>query len=600
MFFLKILVSPLFLLLYGYLAFQEIIILGLLVSINFSIMAPSKIAPTTKTPKSPSRRYLCLLCLAGIQYLPSRIHTSPTELSLPSPLGIGVLADVILMSTVIEVTETVPPPPTATMTAAPGPNTTAATATTAAATNIDSPASVTQPGADGSQTKGGGGQATVQLSGTVGAAIPTNSGEVQVSGLAGTNTAFISVPVAPSGGTTFTTLSKASPTTTSTTSNSTSPSTHKFPTYAAALASGTAIIAAAGTFTVIYVVRRRHRRSGRQRKPGPVKEIGQVNNRPFSIRKVSLTNIKHISFGIDGNKLTSMTPPPDIDPETSWPKGHMPPDPEELRERMHDERRRSDGRGMGPSDSPADQGVGYVSSSAGVTPSGKREGYFDGYHPENARRLSGTSMPDHMKPFMTPLKPRHTKDFVQGPVNRFDTISPSIYSRHDSIVTSVDELYSKIDGNNNLNLQKEEYRLRKEQARQQFGSYDFVEEGDEALDDCSKPDKGLENSERLGSSVAGGHSNPYTMQNATSGLTTENIGSGDYFSTQHSAMDEDTPRHHNDYFSTRHATVDSDNGESQYEDIDLSQNDKYGEGTTNNAQKSSGSYFGRLFGTGSR
>lgn len=525
------------------------------------------------------------------------------------------------MSTFVEVTETVPPPPAST--AAPATqatdvvtDTAGATATATAAANTIVAASITASEVDSSQPTGsGGGQTIVQGPGTTVPtsttaataaetstaviATTTDSGEVEVSGLAGAKTALVSMPTAPSGITTSTIHGKSSPTTISIpspTSTSASSSAQKFPTYAAGLASGTAIIAAAGLFTAVYLLKRRHRRHGQRCKPSPVKEIGQANNRPFSIRKVSevmsMTNLNHKSCGGGSNKLTSMEPPPDIDPETSWPRGHVPPDPEELRERMDDEKRRSGSREE--FDSAVDLGIGYVSAT--VTPSDKQEGYFDGYSSyETTRPLSAISMPDHMKHIMTPLQPlqplqpRHTQDSVPEAVNRLDTVSPSIYSRRDSIVTSFGEIHAKIDGNNNINLQREEYRLRKEQTRRQFGGYDFVEE--ELSDDWSEPNKGLEASERPTASTVEEHSSPYTMS-----LKTERTGHDDYFSMQHSSVNQDTEDIHNDRFSTHHSIVTNpDNTESQYEDIDLSQSDSYAEETSNSNKRSSGGYFGRFF-----
>ncbi|KUL89070.1 hypothetical protein ZTR_06136 [Talaromyces verruculosus] len=619
-------------------------------------------ASTRKTRKFLSFRFLFLLFFIGIDYLPSRIYTSSSELSSRSSLGIGVLADVVLMSTFVEVTQTVPPPPAATAppsaAAAPAPAldgnapavqatdpaaaTATATATAAVATNTAIGASVTPSGVDGSQAtaSGGGEQAMVQVPATtiaaaatetptVGAASPpTNSGQVQVSSLADGKTSFVSIPTAPSGITTSI-RGKPSPTATSTPSpNSTSTSTstsstQKFPTYAAGLASGTAIIAAAGGFIAFYLVRRSNRRYRPRRKPSPVNEIGQVsnnnNNRPFSIGKVSevmsMANLSHKPCG-DGNKLTSMKPPPDIDPETSWPRGYVPPDPEELRERMDNEKRRSSGSREG-FDSAVDLGIGYVSSAgsgAGATPGDKRDGYFDGYDghgPVQARPLSEVSMPEHMKPFMTPLQPRHnTQGFVPEPVDRAGAVSPaasSIYSRdfsrRESIVTSFGEIHAKIDGNSNFNAHREEYRLRKEQARQ-FGTYDYVEEEEESHDGgWREQDRSLEGSERPEVVGVDEYSSPYTAQRSTASPV------NDYFSMQHHTANQERGGigQHDDYFSTHHSVVNPDNRESQYEDIDLSQsdpyagsqNDPYTEETTNSNKRNSGGYFGRFFGRGS-
>ncbi|KAI7976334.1 hypothetical protein EIK77_010807 [Talaromyces pinophilus] len=660
--FLKILITIFFFLGYKLLFLPEILFPGIILfSIGCSIMPPSKMASTRTTRKFLSFQFLFLLFFIGIDYLPWRTYTSSSELSSRSTLGIGVLADVVLMSTFVEVTQTVPPPPAATATAsaatapapAPAPDGTApaaqatdaatdtaatatatATATADVATNTAIGASVTASGVDGSQAtaSGGGGQAMVQVpgttaatsttaaaateTGTVGASTSPNSGEVQVSGLADGKTAFVSLPTAPSGITTSPIRGKSSPTATSTpstTSTSTSTSTsstQKFPTYAAGLASGTAIIAAAGGFVAFYLVRRSNRRYRQRRKPNPVNEIGQVsnnnnNNRPFSIRKVSeligMTNLSHKPCG-DGNKLTSMKPPPDIDPETSWPRGYVPPDPEELRERMDDEKRRSGGSREGFVDSAVDLGIGYVSSvgsGAGAAPGDKRDGYFDGYDghgPVQARPLSEVSMPEHMKPFMTPLQPRHnTQGFAPEPVDRAGAISPaasSIYSRdfsrRESIVTSFGEIHAKIDGNSNFNAHREEYRIRKEQARQ-FGTYDYVEEEEESPDGWREQHRSLEGSERPEVARVDEYSSPYTAQLSTANQERGGIGQ------------------HDDYFSTHHSVVNPDNRESQYEDIDLSrsdpyagsQNDPYTEETTNSNKRNSGGYFGRFFGRGS-
>ncbi|RAO68330.1 uncharacterized protein BHQ10_004342 [Talaromyces amestolkiae] len=581
-------------------------------------MASSKITPTRATRKLLSFRILFLLFLVGIDYLPSRRYIpSNIVLSSRSPLGIGVLADVVLMSTFVEVTETVLPPPAATAAPASAPDGNAPTyQATDGVTNTALAASVTASGLDSSQLTGsGGGQAMAQIPGTTiptptaaataaRTATTTDSREGQVSGLVGTKTALVSIPGAPSGISTSTTRGKSSPTAVSTPSATSilasASSIHNFPTYAAGLASGTAIIAAAGLFTAVYLVKRRRRQHGQLRKPGPVTEIGQVNSRPFSIRKISevmsVTNLNHKPCGVGGgsNKLTSMDPPPDIDPETSWPRGHVPPDPEELREMMDDEKRRSGGRNG--FDSAVDLGIGYVSSAA-ATPSDKREGYFDGYSSYiTIRPLSTMSMPDHMKPIMTPLQPRHTQDSVPDSINRLDTISPSIYSRRDSILTSFGEIHAKIEGNNNFNLQREEYCRRKEQARRHFGDHSFVEE--ESCDDWSEPNRGLEASGRPAAATVEEYSSPYTAHlSTTSPKTEEGIGHDDYFSIQHSAVNQNAEGQiQNDYFSARHSILaNSINRESQYEDIDLSQNDPYVEEASKGDKRTSGGYFGRFF-----
>lgn len=327
-----------------------------------------------------------------------------------------------------------------------------------------------------------------------------------------------------------------------------------------------------------------------------------------------MTNLSHKPCG-GGNKLTSMKPPPDIDPETSWPRGYVPPDPEELRERMDDEKRRSGGSREGL-DSAVDLGIGYVSSAgsgAGATPGDKRDGYFDGYdshRPVQARPLSEDSMPEHMKPFMTPLQPRHnTQGFVPEPVDRAGAVSPaasSIYSRdfsrRESIVTSFGEIHAKIDGNSNFNAHREEYRLRKEQARQ-FGTYDYVEEEEESPDGWREQDRSLEGSQRLEVAGVDEYTSPYTAQRSTASP------GNDYFSMQHHTANQEGAGigQHDDYFSTHHSVMNPDNRESQYEDIDLSQsdpyagsqNDPYTEETTNRNKRNSGGYFGRLFGRGS-
>lgn len=629
---LKILTSTFFFLTFISLFFQGVIALGLILSFSFRSMARSKITPTRKTRKLISFRILFLLFLVGIDYLPSRGYTGSTiELSSRSPLGIGVLADVVLMSTIVEVTETVPPPPAATtVPASDGNPPTAqvtngvfdtATATATADTTAVLAASATASGVDGSQpTMSGGGQAMVQIPGTtihtstaattkaetstVGAATATNFGEVHVSGLAGTKTALVSMPAAPSSIMTSTIRGKSSQTSTSTpspTSTSASgSSTQNFPTYAAGLASGTAIIAAAGLFTAVYLITRRRRRCSQPHKPSPVTEIGQLNSRPFSIRKVSevmnITNLNHKTYGGGGGskKLTSMDPPPDIDPETSWPRGHVPPDPEELRERMDDEKRRSDGRDT--CGSAVELGIEYVSSNA-ATPGDKQEGYFDGYSSyETTRPLSTISMPDHMKHIMTPLQPRHKQDSVPEPINRLNTVSPSIYSRRDSLVTSFGEIHAQIDGNTSFNLQRQEYCRRKEQARRQFEDYGFVEE--ESCDDRTEPNRGLEEGERPAAAAVEEYSSPYTLhRSTTSGRTEEGLGQDDYFSMQHSGVvQNEEGQIQNDYFSTRHSVVaNSVNRESQYEDIDLSQSDPYVEESSKGNKDTSGGYFGRFF-----
>jgi hypothetical protein len=257
---------------------------------------------------------------------------------------------------------------------------------------------------------------------------------------------------------------------------------------------------------------------------------------------------------------------------------------------MDDERRRSgSGRDVVASDLGVDLGIGYV-SSAGATPVEKRDGYFDGYAPENTRPLPEMSMPDHMKPFMTPLKSCHTEDSVSEPVDRLGAISPasSVYSRRPtSIVTSFGDMTSRIDGNN-FNPQREEYRLRKEQARHAFsqlGTYDFVEE-EEAHDDWSEHKKGFEETARLETGELGQHDDYFSTQHSTANLETGGIGQHDH------------------YFCTHHSTMNTDNRESQYEDIDLSQNDSYSGSQDDlyaeeaTIKRSSGGVFGRFFGRG--
>jgi hypothetical protein len=594
-----------------------------------------RLISSKKTRKLLSFRFLFLLFLVAIDYLPLRAYSPPSVSvssslsslsSTASSLGIGVLADVVLISTFVEVTETVPPPPVAAATTAPAAvgatpdgNAPEAQATDVAtdtvATNTAVVAPVTASVVEGSQpTASGGGQAKVQGFGTVVATSTTAATETETAGadpssepgaslspgLTGAKTSMLSMTTALSGVTTSI-RGKSSPIATSTPSPSStstpSSSSQKFPTYAAGLASGTAIIAAAGAGTAIFLVRRRHRRHG-QRKHSTVKEIGEVN-RPFSIRKMSGI-INHSNLNIpwakgDGDNLTKFDDAGDIDPNTCYPRGIIPPDPEQLRERMDDERRKSGASGKEVYDSVVDLGIGYVSSAgvdagATTTPAEKRDGYFDGYTHENTRPLSGMSMPEHMKPVMTPLKPLYTQGIsVPGPIDRIGAISPapsSVYSRLSrpaSIVTSFGDIHARIAGNKNnniLNPQREEYRLRREQvgkALPQFGGYDFMEE---------EPNRRLNESERPETDEIGRYDSPYTVQQTT--------------------IDPNMKGQHDDYFSTRYSAVNqvrqSQGLESQYDDIDLSQNDSYGEGHSDSygeeaANRRSAGYFGRLFGS---
>ncbi|QGA17194.1 hypothetical protein EYB26_004864 [Talaromyces marneffei] len=627
MFFLKILISAFLILCCKYLS--RILIPGILVgslSLTPFISITRRLLSSGRTRKLLSFRFLLLVFLVGLDHLPSRTYTSPplstsslifSKSSARSPLGIGAIADVVLLSTFVEVTETVRPPPVATAPApapdgnAPAPQTTnaatdpvVATATATAVAANTAVAVVTASGPDGSQPmRSGGGQAMVQgpgtavvtftaastaapVTGTVEDVTSYQPEKTQASGfLSGTNTLLTTtshLTAIPGTAPSLSAVSFPNPTSTSDSSSS-----QKFPTYAAGLASGTAVIAAVGVGVAIYLVRRQHRRHG-QRKHSPVREIGEVNNRPFSMRKVSeamsITNLNKACGGGD-NKLTSMKPPPDIDPDTCWPRGAIPPDPEQLRERMDGERRRSGGKEA--YDSALDLGIGYVSSTS-TTPAERRDGYFDGYTRETTRPLSEISMPDHMKPFMTPLRSRRSHDSVPEPIDRAGAISPapsSIYSRdfsrRESIVTKFGHIHAQIDGNNNtnnFNPQREEYRLRKEQARQ-FGTYEFMEEEEErACDDWLKMGNGAGTNQRQ----EAGEAEEYNSRHYAAQQNTANPGIGGI-------------EQHDDYFSAQHAAIDQDR-QSQFTNIDLSQEEPHSEETTN--QRSSGGVFGRFFGRG--
>ncbi|EED18624.1 hypothetical protein TSTA_123550 [Talaromyces stipitatus ATCC 10500] len=382
------------------------------------------------------------------------------------PLGVGVRADIVFLSTVVEVTETVPPLPITAESDVNAPVATNAAVDPDTATNTGMPNSATASEQVLQPTASVGGHAKVEIPTTTIAislegpsetgtqvASTTEPGTTLVSSLTGTNIASLLMhKSAP----TETTHGKSPPTTKSTqTLASTDTPQKSFPTYATAIASGTAVIATTGIGAAIYFMKRRRR--------------GQKTIDRASIRKVdTAVERPKLLSGRDNGDLTSFEKPINIDQQTNWDRSMTPPDPEELRKNMMEDKGNA-WRNSRDGPEPVDLGIAYVPAAAASTTSfSSRQNRLSSATPEelNGRgtpqqeqgytheNTSHTSMPTELLPVMQPLNISQQQPDRRPPtaetINRQDTISPSIYSR-DSVATNMADLYARLNTGSNNN-----------------------------------------------------------------------------------------------------------------------------------------------------